>query len=97
MSEMIEVQRGAPVPAVDRSRPKGARKYPVATMAVDEFFLIPDRSVRQTSAYVSRITRNLPGKFATRQVWMVATPGGWRLAEEGASEARKGVGVWRTE
>lgn len=101
MSAMFSVQKGVPMPEINRA-PKGVRrKYPIDTMAVGEMFFVPNRSCKSVSAYISRISKDIPGKFSARHCFMYEAPEGWRLVEPGdrAAESRavEGTGVWRTE
>lgn len=97
MSEMFPVQTGIPVPAITRARSSERRKYPVDTMPVGGMFFVPDRSTRQVSAYISRITKRLPGTYVTRPATMVKNDDKWVPAEPGSPGATEGTGVWRTK
>lgn len=101
MAEMFAVQQGVPVPAIDRT-PKNRRKYPIVGMAVGDMFFVPGRPAKLVSAYISRISRDLPGKFTARHCWMWLTPNNtWQLLEPGeetqVAGATEGTGVWRLE
>lgn len=102
MSAMLSVQKGVPLPEINRS-PKGVRrKYPLETMQVGEMFFEPGRNSRKLSAYISRETKDMPGKFSVRHCWMipVGMKGGervWELSEPGEDGAEEGTGVWRIE
>ncbi len=96
MSEMFPVQAGIPVPAITRSRGGERRKYPVATMEVGGMFFVPTRPSKQVSAYISRITKGLPGTFVTRPIVMAKQKSKWVPVEPGAPGATEGTGVWRT-
>lgn len=97
MTALLSVQKGVPMPEIDRS-PKGARrKYPVDTMAVGDMFFVQNRTSKSVSAYISRITKNLPGKFTARHCWMRFEAGKWVTAEANSPGAVEGAGVWRLE
>lgn len=102
MTTMLSVQAGVPLPDVNRAPKNTRRRYPVDTMKVGEMFFMPGRSTKSVSAYISRITKNLPGKFSARHCWMI--PVGmkgservWEMAEQGVDGAEEGTGVWRIE
>lgn len=97
MAEMFKVCRGGSPPVVDRRRKGGRHKFPVEEMSVGDWFLVPHRTTRSVSAYISRITKNLPGKFITRTVWMAKKGEDWEVADARAAGAVSGVQVWRTE
>lgn len=102
MTTMLGVQQGVPLPEPDYVPKTVRRKYPVATMEVGDMFFLPDRASRGVSSYISRITKDLPGKWATRHCWMipVGMKGGervWQLAKPGDDGAEEGTGVWRIE
>ena len=97
MTEMYKVRHGGTPPGVNRSRKTGRRKFPVETMKVVDWFLVPHRTTRSVSAYVSRITKALPGKFITRAAWMIEQDGDWVEVPEGTTGAISGAQVWRTE
>lgn len=102
MSAMLSVQKGVPLPEINRA-PKGVRrKYPIEGMEVGDMFFVPGRSSKSVSAYISRISKGVPGRFSARHCWMV--PVGmrgaavqWQAAEQGADGAEEGTGVWRIE
>lgn len=98
MSAMLKVQTGVPIPEINRS-PKGARrKYPVNTMPIGGMFFVEGRSGKSVGAYISRITKDVPGKFSARHCWMAKDADGeWQLSEQGQPGAVEGTGVWRTE
>lgn len=102
MTTMLTVQKGVPLPKVDRAPKNARRKYPVATMEVGDMFFLPGKSTRAVSAYISRITKDLKGKFSARHCWMI--PVGmrgnervWELARGDEDGAEEGTGVWRIE
>lgn len=97
MASPFHVQKGVAIPEVDRSPKKLARKYPLADMAVGDMIFAPERSVRSLSSYISRISKRVPGKFATRQCCMRRTSDGseWVVCAETDPGAVKGAGVWR--
>lgn len=99
MAEMFEVQQGVPLPEIDRAPKRARRKYPIEGMAVGQFFLVPRRACKSVSAYISRISKNVPGKFSARRCWMrqQGRPWKWRLCGASDKGAVEGTGVWRTE
>ena len=95
---MYEVQSGVPIPPVDRRAKQPRRKHPVEGMKVDDFYLLPGRKTNSVIAYVSRITKDLEGRWQARKKWMRKNESGkWRLCEQDAPGAVEGVGVWRVE
>ncbi len=100
MSEMLSVQKGVPLPEINRT-PKGARrKYPISTMDVGDMFFVEGRSSKSVSAYISRISKGVPGKFSARHCWMrwqKRDPAGWVVCEPADKGATEGTGVWRVE
>lgn len=98
MSEMLVVQKGVPIPEIDRTSKKGRRKYPIETMAVGEMVFVEGSNSKSLAAYISRTTKDLTGKFSTRHCWMKQkADGSWEMSAEGAEGAKEGTGVWRTE
>ena len=97
MTTMFKVQSGVPLP--DVSKPKQPRrKFPVEGMQPGQMFFVPGKSSRSVSSYVSRITKDLPGRYTARHCWMVRDANGdWQLCEESGPPACEGVGVWRHE
>lgn len=102
MAEPYEIFRGVPIPPVDR-RSERKRKYPVEEMSVGDGIFVAGRSRASLSAYISRITKDLPGTYSVRSCWMrkiPKTPGGtpqWSLCEPDDEGARKGTAVWRVK
>lgn len=98
MPEMFVVQSDWPLPGINRS-PKGARrKYPLETTAVGSMFFVPGRTSKSVSAYISRISKNVPGKFSARHAWAVQRDDGtWAETTKGEPGAVEGTGVWRVE
>lgn len=98
MSPMFNVQKGVPLPEINRA-PKGQRrKYPIETMAVGDMFFVPHRDTKSVSAYISRISKGVPGKFSARHCWMRKDARGhWHPCDPGGPPATEGTGVWRTE
>lgn len=95
MTAMFEVQKGVPIPEVDRT-PKGVRrKYPIEGMAEGDMFFVPDRSAKSVSAYISRIAKSVTGTFSARHCWMVQNDNKWTLAKATDAGAVEGTGVWR--
>lgn len=102
MTTMFKVQSGIPLPEISRAPKTPRRKFPVHGMAPGDMFFVPGKTSKSVSAYISRITKNLPGKYTARHCWMI--PVGmsgsqriWELSAEGVEGAEEGVGVWRTE
>ncbi len=97
MTELLNIVKGVPLPPVNRS-PKGLRrKYPVAGMEVDDWFFVAGRSTRSVSSYISRITKDLPGRWTTRPQWGILNDDKWKPAEPDTPGAIEGTGVWRVE
>lgn len=97
MSPMFNVQTGVPLPQIDRAPKGGRRKYPLEAMKVGDMFFVPGKSTRPISAYISRETRDLPGKFSARHCWMVKQGDKWVTATKDEAGAVEGTGVWRIE
>lgn len=94
---MLNVVKGVPLPPINRA-PKGVRrKYPIAGMEIGDWFFVEGRSTRSVSAYISRITKDHPGKFTTRPAWGVKNNDKWEPAKAEAPGAVEGTGVWRVE
>ena len=97
MSAMLSVQKGVPLPEINRAS-KGLRKYPIDTMAVGEMFFVPGRSSKSVSSYISRISKGVPGRFSARYCWM--RPGlehencEWVLVSPDEEGAVEGTGVY---
>lgn len=95
MNAMFEVHKG-PLPQTIERMPRGASKFPVETMQVDEYLFLPGRPTKYVSAYISRITRNLVGKWICRHRWMRPKPeGGWVMSHRNDPEAVEGTAVSR--
>lgn len=95
---MYEINKGIPIPAINRQGAGRRRKYPIETMEVGDQLFIPGRSSRSVSAYISRISKDVPGKFSARACWMERnTEGKWQLTENRGPPACEGTGVWRVE
>lgn len=97
MTAMLAVQKGVPLPEINRAPKETRRKYPIEGMAVGDMFFVEGRSSKSVSAYISRITKGKPGKFSARHCWMTRKATGWELAADGAAGAIEGTGVWRIE
>jgi hypothetical protein len=100
---MFEVQSDVPMPEINRT-PKGVRrKYPVEGMKRGAMFFVPGRSSKSVSAYVSRITKNLDGRFSARHCWMrkklphEGDVSEWTICTPDHAGATEGTGVWRIE
>ena len=96
MSTPFKLQSNWPKPSIKRTpRP---RKFPVEDMKVGNMFFVPARNARSVSAYISRITKGLPGVYSVRPCWGIqSTTGEWVQADEGDRSAVAGVGVWRDQ
>jgi hypothetical protein len=71
-------------------------------MLPGEQFFVAGRTSKSVSAYISRITKNLPGKYTARQDWArpVGMIGGrvkWANCEPTDDGATNGVTVARVE
>ena len=97
MTAMFEVQGGVPLPEINRAPKAANRKYPIAGMKVGEMFFVPGRTAKSVSAYISRISKNVSGRFSARHCWMVKNNNEWKLAEPNSTGATEGTGVWRIE
>lgn len=103
MTGLFEVQSGVPLPEINRAPTNPRRKYPVEGMAVHAMFFVPGRETKSVSAYISRITKNLTGKFSARHCWMrkklphEGDPSEWTICTSDATGATEGTGVWRIE
>lgn len=99
MASLFKVQDGVRLPEINRAPKTPRRKFPVQGMTPGQFFFVPGKTSRSVSAYVSRITKHLPGKYTTRHMWASkpARSDEWVEAEANASGATEGVGVWRTD
>lgn len=96
MVDMFKVRTDVPLPDIQRAA-ASRRKYPIDSMPVGGSFLIPERSTRSVSAYVSRIASGTGKKFSTRKVWLIKNDGDWIETAEGAPGAVAGAGVWRIQ
>ena len=99
---MFKVQSGVPLPEISRAPKTPRRKFPVQGMRPGDMFFVPGKTSKSVSAYISRITKNLPGKYTARHCWMrLASDDVWQPIEPGQENltagATEGVGVWRTE
>lgn len=94
---MLEVYDGVPVPEINRRPKTGRRKYPVETMTVGQMFFEPGRTAKSMSAYISRITKDLPGKFTARHCCVLMQDGKPVEVPPGTDGAIEGAGVWRLE
>lgn len=99
---MFKVQSGVPLPEISRAPKTPRRKFPVQGMAPGDMFFVPGKTSKSVSAYISRITKNLPGKYSARRCFMArynvehGEPE-WRICEPDVLGATEGVGVWRIE
>lgn len=97
MSEMFEVVENVPLRPINRAPTNTRRKYPIEGMKVGDWFFIPERIPKKVSAYISRISKDLPGKYSARRDWAQKNEAGkWRQCEDVAG-ATEGTGVWRIE
>lgn len=101
MTAMFKVQKGVPIPAVDRVS-KQRRRFPIDTMEVGDMFFVPGRTTRSVVAYICRITKGRPEKYSARHCWMKtkrilgSTLTEWIACTPEDAGATEGVGVWRT-
>lgn len=102
MSTDFSVQKGVLLPEINRT-PKGTKsKYPINTMSVGDMFFVPGRSSKSVGAYISRISKDVPGKFSARRCFMWLAPDDtWQMIPPGeetqVAGATEGAGVWRIE
>lgn len=89
----LETGRG-PLP---RRRNPRTSKYPFDTMAIGEFFFVPDANQSTMWVTASRAGSRLGRKFRTRLTTMLETIEGWQVCTEADEGATWGVGVWRDE
>lgn len=99
MTTMFKVQTNVERRKVSRAAKNPRRKYPLDTMAVGGMFFVPNRNCKSVSAYISRTTKDLPGKWSTQRAWMWEDKrnGDWRDCEPSAVGAVEGTQVWRDE
>ena len=102
MSSEFHIHKGVPIPGVDHNPNRLKSRYPLESMEVGAMIFVPRRTARSMSAYVARISRNLPGRYVVRQCHAIATEVQdgkpiWSLVDEGTPSAVEGAGVWRTE
>lgn len=94
---MLEVQKGLPLPKVDRPAASQGRKYPLEDLGVGEMFFIPEKSRRRVGPHISNTGRKLGRKFTTRTMHMHDVDGTWAPCDADRKGAVAGVGVWRVE
>lgn len=87
----LETSRG-PLP---RRRNPRTSKYPFDTMAVREFFFVPDGRPGTMYVTASRAGSRLGRTFRTRYTTMLETLEGWEACDPTAEGATWGVGCWR--
>ncbi len=97
MASLFKVQDGVELPEINRAPKTPRRKFPVQDMVPGQMFFVPGKSSRSVSAYISRITKHLPGKYTARHVWARDVKGSWVLCESDTTGSIEGGGVWRTE
>lgn len=101
MSEMFKVQDGVPLPEISRAPKQPRRKFPVETMEPGQMFFVPGKTSKSVSAYISRITKDLPGKYTARHCYMrkgaIHEDADWVLCTPDHAGATEGAGVWRHE
>jgi len=96
MTTTYPVLKGVPIPPIRRGRPR--RKYDLEHLAVGDMQFVPGRTVKQVSAYVSKMARTMPAmKFTTRVVFARRLGQRWEVCEPTDRGATEGVGVWRVE
>lgn len=89
-----KILSGVPMPEITR-QPR-TRLFQLEAMERGDCILIPRRTVRSLSAYVSRLAKGRSETYECRPAWMVADGKSWKLSDEGAPDAISGAGVWRT-
>jgi hypothetical protein len=100
---MFGIQKNVPMPEVNRTPKVSRRKYNLEGMSVGDMIFVPGRTSNSVSAYISRITNNVAGKFSVRHCWMVANGTDargatiYKMSAQGEQDAVEGTGVWRTE
>lgn len=92
---MFKVQSGVPLPEISRAPKTPRRKFPVQGMAPGQMFFVPGKTSKSVSAYISRITKNLPGKYTARQTTARLVDEDWMPCAAAHPDAVVGVGVWR--
>lgn len=101
MSGMLKVQKGVPLPEINRAPKQARRRYPIATMKVGDMFFVPNRTSKSVSAYISRISKGQPARFSARSCHMRKglphEQAEWVICTPDAPGATEGTGVWRIE
>ena len=102
MSELFLVQDDLRVPQNRRGQKQPRRKFPVDDMQPGQQFFVPGKKSKTVSAYISRITKTLPGKYTARQDWarpvaMIGDKRKWESCEPTDDGATDGVTVARVE
>lgn len=103
MSATFKVQKGVPLPEIDRAPKTLQRKYWLENMAVGDMFFVPGRTAKSLSSYISRISKDVPGKFSARHCWMREVDDNdvvldkWEPCTPTQKHATEGAGVWRIE
>lgn len=97
MSPMLKVYDNVPLPPINRTPKALPRKYPLDTMKVGQMVFVAGRGYKSLSAYISRISKNVPGRFAVRSCWVVVRDDKLVEVPEGTPDAIQGSGVWRVE
>jgi hypothetical protein len=96
---MFKVQSGVPLPEISRAPKTTRRKFPVHGMRPGDMFFVPGKTSKSVSAYISRITKDLPGTYSARHCWMFqpqfSKGRDWVLCDPDDEGATEGVGVWR--
>lgn len=95
MTTMFKVQSGVPLPEISRAPKTSRRKFPVQGMAPGDMFFVPGKTGKSVSAYISRITKDLPGKYTARQITALLLADVWFPCDPTHPDAVDGVGVWR--
>lgn len=97
MSPLLKVYDNVPLPPIDRTPKSAPRKYRLETMKVGQMVFAPGRSRKSLGAYIARISKNVPGRFAVRSCWAVIENDELAEVPEGTPGAIQGSGVWRVE
>lgn len=99
MSEMYQIQKDGLRPAGERRQAakQPRRKFPVESMEPGDSFFVHEKRGKSVSSYISRITKNLPGRFATEASHARFADDRWVSCGEGDEGAVAGVTVTRVE
>ena len=90
---MVEAHDNVKLPPRKRAT---RNQYPMGTMAIGEFYFLPNKVSKQVAPHVSARSKKLGRVFTTRTVMMMEQIDGWIEVAEDHPYAVRGVGVWRT-